>query len=469
MTATLETTPATYVPARIAARRPQRWWLDAAGSAAFLSGLVVVALWVGHGGIQALGGADHGLTSAARLAGLLAADLMLLQVLLMARVPWVERAYGQDRLARKHRLFGFWSFWLLTAHVVLITFGYAATSRDGVLAEAWSLVTTYPGVLLATAAAAVIAAVVVTSIRAARRRLRYESWHLIHLYAYLGMALALPHQIWTGEDFVATPWARAYWWTLYLGALAAVLVFRVGLPLWRSLRHRLVVAAVISEAPGVVSVYLRGRRLDRLPVRPGQFFLFRFLDGPGWSRAHPYSLSAGPRPGELRITVKGLGDGSARAAALRPGTRAFIEGPYGALTAPAPTRRPVIMFAAGIGITALRALLDDADLAGRPVVLLYRVRDPREAVFARELDGLAAGQLLRVVYLAGPRPNRASFLPAHLVGSDPDAVVLRRIVPDVAQREAFLCGPGDWMDAVRRALRSAGMPDERIRAEEFAW
>ena len=52
----------------------------------------------------------------------------------------------------------------------------------------------------------------------------------------------------------------------------------------RSLRHRLVVHAVVKEAPGVYSVLLRGRHLDRLPVRAGQFCTWRFLSGPGWTR-----------------------------------------------------------------------------------------------------------------------------------------------------------------------------------------
>ena len=159
----------------------------------------------------------------------------------MARVPWVERAFGQDRLARWHRLLGFTSFSLMLAHVVLITLGYAVTAHVGVLPELWSLVWTYPGMLLATAGTAALVMVVVTSVRAARRRLRYESWHLLHLYAYLGVGLALPHQIWTGTDFVSSPAARAYWWTLYAAALGAVLVYRVGLPLARTLRHQVVV------------------------------------------------------------------------------------------------------------------------------------------------------------------------------------------------------------------------------------
>ena len=63
-------------------------------------------------------------------------------------------------------------------------------------------------------------------------RLRYESWHLLHLYAYLGAGLALPHQLWTGQDFLGRPAATVFWWGLYAVVLAAVLVFRVGLPLW---------------------------------------------------------------------------------------------------------------------------------------------------------------------------------------------------------------------------------------------
>ena len=86
--------------------------------------------------------------------GLVSADLMLLQVLGMARIPWAERAIGQDRLVGWHRWAGFTSFWLLGAHIVLTTLGYAALAGTGPLAELWSLITTAPGMLLATAGTA---------------------------------------------------------------------------------------------------------------------------------------------------------------------------------------------------------------------------------------------------------------------------------------------------------------------------
>ena len=97
----------------------------------------------------------------------------------------------------------------------------------------------------------------------------------------------------------------------------------------------------------------------------GQFFNWRFLSGPGWTRSHPYSLSAAPTDDTLRITVKDLGDGSHALADLKPGTRVVIEGPYGRLHAGVRTRQKVTLMASGIGISPLRALLDDLPAAPR--------------------------------------------------------------------------------------------------------
>ena len=431
--------------------------------------LVVVALWVSNRGVQGIaGGGAEALSSVGRLTGLVASDLLLIQVLLMARVPVVERAFGQDRLARWHRWTGFTSFYLMLAHIVLITVGYAGTAHANVVRELWDMIVTYPGMLLATAGTVLLILVVVTSIRAARRRLRYESWHLLHLYAYLGVGLALPHQLWTGSDFTASPVATVYWWTLYAVSAGAVLIFRLGLPAWRSARHRLTVGRVVAEGPGLTSVYLRGRRLDRLPVRAGQFFQWRFLDGPGWSRSHPYSLSATPGRDELRITVKDLGDGSARVSGLRPGTRVVVEGPYGKLTGETYTGGPVTLLACGIGVTPLLALLGELPYAPGEATLVYRARTPEEIAFREELEWFAAHRGVRVVYLLGARAQRRSWLPRqHADHADADA--LRQIVAAVAESQVYVCGPDEWAAAAREAALSAGVPASRVHTELFSW
>ena len=331
MTLTQLTPPADVVRRLGARARRDAGTRLAAGSALWLSLLLVTWWWVTGGGITDLGGWATGLESVGRITGLASAVLLLAQVVLMARVPVLERSFGQDELARIHRLVGFTSFNLMLAHLVTITWGYAGGSLTATPRTLWDLVVNYPGMLLATAATVCLVMVVVTSIRAARRTLRYESWHLMHLYAYLGVGLAIPHQLWTGADLTSSTGRQVFWWGAWIAAAGSVLVWRVGLPLWRNLRHDLRVAAVVPEGDGTVSVHVTGRHLHRLPVEAGQFFTWRFGGRPGRSRGNPYSLSAAPDGRSLRITVQDVGDGSAATAGLTVGSRAWIEGPYGRL------------------------------------------------------------------------------------------------------------------------------------------
>ena len=126
----------------------------------WLSLLLVSYWWAADGGFQDLGGWATGLTSAGRLTGLLSADLLLAQVLVMARVPLLERAYGQDRLAVIHRWVGLSSFNLMVVHLVLITWGYGAGSVGAFPSTLWNLVITYPGMLLAAAGTVAVAELV---------------------------------------------------------------------------------------------------------------------------------------------------------------------------------------------------------------------------------------------------------------------------------------------------------------------
>jgi ferredoxin-NADP reductase len=214
---------------------------------------------------------------------------------------------------------------------------------------------------------------------------------------------------------------------------------------------------------------MTGRHLHRLPVAAGQFFTWRFLSGPGWTRGHPYSLSAAPTADGLRITVKDLGDGSRALAAIRPGTRVAIEGPYGRLHAGVRTRRKVTLLAGGIGVTPLYALLEELPQGPGDVTLIYRARDEDDLIFRAELEQLSAARGARLFFALGPRiQGRDSWLPqaaAHL--SDSEA--LRQLVPDIAQHDVYLCGADRWMDAARLAAVAAGVPAEQLHEERFTW
>ncbi len=427
--------------------------------------LLVTYWWMAGGGVSAVDGWANGLSSFGRLTGLWSADLLLIQVLLMSRLPPLENAFGRDRLARIHRITGHLSFDLMLAHIVTIILGYAGARWTSVPSTTWDLITTYGGVLLALGGTVCLVLVVTTSVQRARRRLRYESWHLLHLYAYLGVGLALPHQLWTGQEFLSSPGATLYWWSLWIAAAGTVIVWRIGLPLVRSLRHQLRVAAVVRETSDVVSVHLTGRRLDRLPVQAGQFLNVRFLDGAGWTRAHPFSLSAAPNGRSLRITVKALGDGSARLARLRRGTRVMFEGPYGRLSSRARTRRRVLLIGAGVGITPIRALAEALGYAPGDALLMQRFTV--EPLFTPELAALAQHRGLQVLPLPGARAHADSVF-GPTAGAD-ELHALRWWVPDVADRDVYLCGPTVWTTGVERLLTTAGVPCDRIHTESFGW
>lgn len=444
---------------------PRTWRLRPFDVAALLvgNGLFIVAMWWRHGGLGQLATTGGLLTAAGQLTALLGTYTALVQLVLMSRSPWLDQLFGMHRLASWHRWIGFATVWLLLGHGVFTTVGYAMADRMSPVSELWTLLTTYPYVLMATGGMVALFAVGVTSVRLARRRLAYETWHGIHLYAYLAIALATAHQLVVGTDFANDPIARIYWLGLYAVVAALVLAFRFGQPVMLSLRHRLRVANVVEEAPGVVSIYLIGRRLDRLAVRAGQYFVWRFLTRNGWWRGHPFSLSAAPNVSYLRLTIKDSGDYTNLLQQVRVGTRVFAEGPYGTLTGARRSRPQLLLIAGGIGITPLRALLEELPVGRGNLTLLYRASDWNDVLFRDEIDELIKQRGGQVHYLVGRRGSAQ-------MPTDPlQPRALLRAVPDIARRDVYLCGSDQMMDAVEESLRRLNIPPSQVHTERFSY
>ena len=407
-----------------------------------------------RGSLAAPGGL---LLAGGRLAGFVGTYLILVMVVLIARLPWLERTVGQDRLVAWHRRLGPWALWLITTHVVLITLGYARMSHIGYLHQLWVFLTTYPDLLAAAVGFGLLVMAGVTSIRIARRRMHYETWWMVHLYFYLALALAFAHQVVTGVAFIGHPLARAFWIVIWAATAGMVLAFRVLLPVVRNLRHQLKVVAVREEAPGVYSLTCTGRYLSDLAVSGGQFFQWRFLTRDLWWHAHPYSLSALPQAPYLRVTVKGLGDQSRAVAKLRPGTRVFVEGPYGAFTHHVRATDRVVLIGAGVGITPLRALLEDLP-TGVAATVVIRASTAEEIPHRGEVAELVAARGGRYYEVLGPR-HSVQF----------DVRTLRSMVPDVASSDVYVCGPEGFNDVVVASCVRAGVPGDRIHLEAFSF
>ncbi|WP_327280234.1 ferredoxin reductase family protein [Streptomyces sp. NBC_01205] len=452
-------------PATDATRSPlHRRAAGPAPAARLVPAAVHVLGWAGAAGVLGLWWADTTsvvgpagwLTDAGRITGLLAGYACAVIIVLMARVPWLDHTVGSDRLARWHAAGGRYTISLILVHTLLIVWGYALTGHTGLVDQTTTLVLRYPDMLKATAAWFVFLLTAVVSARAARRRLAYETWQFLHLATYAAVFLAFGHQLADGADFVGNRSTQLLWYAMYLSAAALVLWFRFLAPVRAARRHRLTVAEVRREGPGVVSVYVTGDRLDELAALPGQFFRWRFLTQGLWWTASPYSLSAPPHPQYLRITVKGLGAQSAALARLAPGTRVWAEGPYGALVARNTRADRTLLLAGGIGITPLRALFES--LPG-DLVLVYWARTPADLVLQGELDAIAAARGARVYYSVDEPAGHALSL---------TAPCLTALVPDLGRRDVYLCGPPGMTEASVSALREAGVSRHRIHQESFA-
>jgi predicted ferric reductase len=424
--------------------------------------LLVGGMWLVHGGLGQVSTPAGLLTAVGQVTALVGTYAALVGIVLAARVPWIDHVVGSDRLAAWHRWTGFATLWLLVGHVAATTAAWAMSDGSSLAEELVAMLSIWD-LLIATVGLALIALVALSSLRAVRRRLQYETWYGLHLYAYLGVALAFLHQVALGTDLVDDPVALAYWTALYAAAFGLLIVYRVMAPVRLSARHRLRVADIRPEARGVVSITLRGRDLDRLAVRAGQFFQVRFLRGGGWWRHHPFSISAAPDGQSLRLTIKDLGDDSHRMLTMPVGTPVFLEGPYGAFTTERIGRRRVVMLAGGIGVTPLRAMLEELPPSPGAVTLLVRAGSPDEVVFGRELTALAQERGFEVRFLIGHRGSPA-------MPSDPLAPEwLIRLVPDLPAADVFVCGSRSFTQHVLRSLRTLGVPSRSIQAERFGY
>jgi len=384
--------------------------------------------------------------------------LCLVLLLLISRLPWLEREMGHDRMVLWHRTVAPFSLILILGHVVLTTLGFAQSAGINLWAQFISILTTYPWMIPALVGFLLMMGLGVMSYRKIRQRMKYETWWAAHLYFYLAVVLAFGHQLETGQVMTQHPWVRYSWIAMYIGVFGAILWSRIIVPIRSSLRHGLRVSKIVPESNGMVSVYISGKDLGALQARGGQFFQWRFMTRHWWWQAHPYSLSASPTGDWLRITVKDLGDHSGGLAnELSVGTRVIAEGPYGVFTAANRSTESVVCVAAGVGITPIRAMIEDLP-AATDVTLLYRVTDMTTVPLRTELEEVAARSGWKLWYLPGSRADHPMTVN-----------YLSQFAPNIASSDVYVCGPDAFTNGVLSAARSAGVPEARIHHESFAF
>lgn len=395
--------------------------------------------------------------------GFVGLAMMGLQFVLTARLRHIAAPFGTDAMLQFHRQAGLGAYVFILGHAVVLLLAapqYLAFLDPRVNA---------PRAVALGAAVVILTLLIVFTLWRTRFRLTYEWWRLTHgIFALLVVFIGLAHVMMVGF-YVSAPWQRALWVGLTLGAMGLLIHARVIKPMLMSRRPYRVVD-VRPEVERVWTLELAPEGHDGMRFEPGQFAWLTLGPSPFVLEQHPFTMaSSAERPGTYLFTIKELGDFSATIKQVKSGTRAFLEGPYGAFTLDPDPAVGAVFIVGGIGVTPvmsmLRTLADRRDQ--RPLVLLYGNARWEKIAFREELEALQRQLNLKVVHvLEEPPPDwegEAGYVTPE---------ILERHCPPrrgdgEPMHEYFICGPDPMMDAVELTLRRWGAPMRKVNSERF--
>lgn len=426
----------------------------------FYAGVIIslAVLFFGwwNGSITELISGNDRIMAIGRLFGLLAGWSVVLEIILMSRVPFIERSFDLQEIADLHRLNGYALLIGISAHFAYLLVAYAGPIHLSLWDQFIAFNTgQYEDVLWATLGTVIFFVAGGLSVRLIRSKMRYEWWYVIHLTIYFGILLTFLHQIKLGGDFIGSTWFATYWYMLYILAFVLWVWYRLLRQFWLLMQYGFKVESIEQTANNIFSVVVSGRNIAHFEYESGQYAAWRFLTPNLWYEAHPFSFSSTPGDNTIRFTVKASPDYVDRLTKIAPGTSVLVDGPRGSFTPEraAETTRAVLI-AGGIGITPFLAHSKKLLAYGKQVSLLYAVRSAGDIAFSDELRALEA-QGLNVYCFINERGQRIT-----------DEVLQRVATKDTT---IFVCGPDGMSRAVTNNLRKLGVPRDRIIAERFAF
>ena len=441
---------------------------DVIEALAWASVLAVTFMFLVDGGLKGITDLPSGLNAVSRLTALVGTDLLLIHMLLIARIPWIDKFYGHDRATQAHKKLGKPVLYFVIAHFTASVTSFSISAGLNPIEELVNLFINVPDMWSAIIGAFLMIAVVVTSLTFARRRMSYEAWYIVHIASYIAVLAAVPHQFSSGSDIHGKPVQTIYWVSLYFFVLFNLVWYRVLAPMIRGWKLGLRVAAVRPESSDSVSIYLEGKNVGKLGGQAGQFYMTRVMTATAWWRPHPFSISAAPNERFVRFTIGKRGDDTAALQNIKPGTKVLLEGPYGVFTEDRRTKEKVVLIASGIGIPPVRALAESLTAKPGDVTVIYRVRNKDDAALLDEVRELCSERGFKLEIMDGPRANHSSWMNADGTNR-PDRDRLAEIAPAIVDSDVYICGPTGWTHAVEKCALRAGVPVNQIHAEEFAW
>lgn len=422
------------------------------GSIVAALALIVFGWWQGSG--SHLSTPTDRVIVIARLFGLLASFCILLEVLLMSRIPLYERNFSLEETVELHKLNGYLLIFLIVGHIVFITFGYNVGSGGSLWQQFLTLNTGFEDVFKATIGTIVFFSATFLTLGFIRKHLNYELWYMSHLTVYAAILLTFLHQVSIGGDMVKHAWFKYAWYGLFVFVFGLLAYYRFAKMFIHAWQHDFKVLRVVREAEDTYSIYISGNNVQDFQFIAGQYASWRFLNKSLWYEAHPFSFSLEPGYDMLRITAKTSGDFSNQLANLKTGTRVLLDGPRGAFSSHLAKTKSVTLIAGGIGVAPFIAKVPLMLAQGKRVTLLYSVRNSNALAFSEEL-----------------RAFESQGLTVHRFITNEGAYITPKVLAATVSRQStvFICGPDNMTKDLAQKLTELGLPKKHIITERFGF
>jgi len=432
----------------------QRWWGVLLLVAYFV--LIMLLPLLAHLYRFAFPGISMGLT---RTLGLVGFSILALQVAMGARLKFIDRPWGLDKVLLFHRRMAMAAFGILLLHPLAAFFSYVQLSGIGT-STAFQMVLSYRGGI---AALILMIAIVLFARSFKKFGVSYQIWRNTHKAAIIVVVIGFFHGLNAAGEAMPPP-MRIYFIALFVGSVLLFLYGNIGKKWWGRSHWR--VDSVTQETHDTFTLIMKPEKQIDFSYHPGQF-IFLGLKRPGRpSEEHPFTISSCPgHDTDLSVTIKESGDFTNTISQTIPGDRARMDGPFGRFSYVFDSPENIIFIAGGAGITPIlsmmRFLRDSNDR--RNVTLIYANKTERDIIRREELDAMPENMDVHYVLDSPPEgwDGHTGPINKDMIKACTDEHLLRS--------DVYLCGPPAMMKAVRRQLKDLGVPRTRVHHERFAF
>ncbi len=389
--------------------------------------------------------------------------IMALQFVTSARLKFFNQPFGTDIVYHFHRQIGIAAFLMVFAHPLLLFILDARYLRLlNLFSAPWRA---RFGVL------AIILLIGVVWMAEYRQKLKipYGFWKVWHgILATMMVGLALLHIFNTG-DYTNLPWKRAVWIGYTVLFLLMLIYTRIIYPL-KLMLNPYIVKEIRKERGDVWTAVLSPAKGKALRFMPGQFAWLTAWKTPFSDSEHPFSLvSSSEQSDYIEMSIKNLGKFTSKIQALKQGDKVYVDGPYGSFSIDRyPQAKNLVFIPGGIGVTPIMSMLRSMAERGdkRPIRVLYANQTWDATTFREEMEALQKKLNMKLAYII-ERPDAGWQGESGFLNAD----IIRKSIPAEwlnGNSDVFLCGPGQMMNAVEKALIQAGFSESQIHSERFA-